>query len=147
MVLLHVPRNNYTCFISNAKIYRVTTWRQDLRRRARRQDLWRRGLVHVGARSPPSPMPRQDLGAKSHGAEARIHERKSNHLWSICEHLKKTKNKKSGRKWQLTDKVVARQIKLKLNHRCSYVLLTSRLWMQRTICIHEMTRSMSVRVE
>jgi len=85
MTLLHVTRNNYTCFISNDKIYRVAARRQDLRRRARRQDRRRRGLVHVGARSPPRPTPRQDLGAighgvetcflgaKSHGAEVRVH--------------------------------------------------------------------------
>ena len=111
MWLLYVSRNNYTCFISNAKIYKVTARRQDLQRRARCQDLWHRSLVHVGARSPSRPMPRQDLGAighgaetcfldvKSHGAEVRVHKRKSNHQRFICEYFKKKlKNKKFGRR-------------------------------------------------
>ena len=101
MALLHVPRNNYTCFISNAKIYRVT---------ARRQDLRRRGLVHVGTRLPLRLTPHQDLGvidygaetcflgAKSHGAEVMVYKRKSNHQGSICEYFSKKglKNKKFG---------------------------------------------------
>jgi len=103
MTLLHVFRNNYTCFILNIKIYRVTARRQDLRRRA--QGQWHRGLVHVDARSPPRPTPRQDLGAivhsaetcfldaKSHGAEVRVHKRKSNYQGSICEYFKKRAEK------------------------------------------------------
>ena len=102
MVLLHVSQNYYTCFISNDKIYRVT---------ARHQDLRRRGLVHVGARSPSRPTPRQDLdaishgvktcflGAKSHGVEVMVHKQKSNHQESICEYFSKKglKNKKFGK--------------------------------------------------
>jgi len=63
-------------------------------------------LKKKGAMSPPCPTPRQDLGAighgvetcflgaKSHGAEVRVHKQKSNLQESIYEYFSKKRAKK-----------------------------------------------------